>query len=92
MPIDVLKIDISFVRDITTDPDDAAIAVTIIRMAHSLKLDVIAEGVETMEQLEFLRNLQCDKLQGFLVSRPVPSGEVEEFLAKGRRFLTNHAD
>ncbi|MCR4314264.1 MAG: EAL domain-containing protein [Candidatus Uhrbacteria bacterium] len=92
MPIDVLKIDMSFVRDITTDPDDAAIALTIIRMAHSLKLEVIAEGVETMEQLEFLRGLQCDRLQGFLVSRPVPSGEVEEFLAKGRRFLINHAD
>ena len=89
MPIDVLKIDISFVRDITTDPDDAAIADTIIRMAHSLKLEVIAEGVETREQLEFLRNLQCDKFQGFLISRPVTSAEVEEFLAKGGHFLTD---
>ncbi len=92
MPIDVLKIDISFVRDITTDPDDAAIAITIIRMAHSLKLEVVAEGVETMEQLEFLRTLQCDRLQGFLVSRPVPSVEAEGFLTKGRRLLADWAD
>lgn len=92
MPIDMLKIDKSFVRDIATNPDDAAITITIIRMAHSLKLKVVAEGVETMKQLEFLRTLQCDSLQGFLVSKPVPSGEIEEFLAKGRRFLTNHAD
>lgn len=89
MPIDVLKIDRSFVRDISTDQDDAAITITIIRMAHSLKLDVVAEGVETMEQLEFLRTLQCDSLQGFLVSKPVTSVEIEEFLVKGRRFLAN---
>ncbi|MBI5903356.1 MAG: EAL domain-containing protein [Deltaproteobacteria bacterium] len=92
MPIDVLKIDQSFVRDIAIDPDDAAIAVTIIRMAHSLKLEVVAEGVETTEQLEFLRTMQCDRFQGFLVSRPVPSVEAEVFLTKGRRFLADRAD
>ncbi|MBI5344609.1 MAG: EAL domain-containing protein [Deltaproteobacteria bacterium] len=92
MPIDVLKIDQSFVRDIAVDPDDAAIAVTIIRMAHSLKLEVVAEGVETAEQLEFLRSMQCDRFQGFLVSRPVPSAEVEGVLAKGRRFLAGRVD
>jgi EAL domain-containing protein (putative c-di-GMP-specific phosphodiesterase class I) len=61
------------VRDITTDPDDAAIATTIITLAHSLGLKVVAEGVETKEQLAFLREHDCDAMQGYYFSKPVPA-------------------
>lgn len=74
-PIDALKIDRSFVRDIDTEADDAAIAHAVIAMAHSLGLRVIAEGVESEPQLELLRNYDCDEYQGFLFSRPVPADE-----------------
>jgi diguanylate cyclase (GGDEF)-like protein/PAS domain S-box-containing protein len=77
--VDALKIDISFIRDVTTNQDDATIAVAIINMAHSLRLKVVAEGVETREQLEFLRVHGCDEVQGYFVSRPLPA---EEFSAK----------
>ena len=80
LPIDTLKIDQSFVRHIPTDSDDAAIAMLIIAMAHNLKLSVVAEGVETEEQLSFLRAKQCDAMQGFLVSRPLPADELKAFL------------
>ncbi len=72
-PIDTLKIDRSFVRDITADPDDAAITTAIIAMAHNLKIDVVAEGVETEEQKAFLRERGCDAIQGFLIGRPMPA-------------------
>ena len=74
-PIDRIKIDQSFVRDVTRDPDDAAIAARIIAMAHSLKLTVVAEGVETEAQLEFLRAQRCDEMQGYLFSPPVPAAD-----------------
>lgn len=70
-PIDKLKIDRSFVRDIPGDSDDVAIATAIIQMARSLQLHTVAEGVETQEQLDMLRNLGCNQFQGYLVSRPV---------------------
>ena len=79
-PIDVLKIDKSFVRNITTDPDEAAIARSIISLSHSLNLHVIAEGVETEEQLSFLRRHRCDQIQGYYFSRPVPAPELEQLL------------
>ncbi len=72
-PIDTLKIDASFIRDITHNEDDAAIAVTIINMARILKMSVIAEGVETEPQLEFLRKHHCDAIQGYLFSKPLPA-------------------
>lgn len=74
-PINALKIDRSFVRDITSDPDDAAITTAIIAMAKSLNLKVIAEGVETVEQLAFLRGHQCDCGQGCYFSQPVAAAQ-----------------
>lgn len=84
-PIHTLKIDKSFVDDITTDPDSAAIAATIIALGHSLKLNVIAEGVETAEQLAVLRKLKCDEMQGYYFSRPIPAEELERLLREDRR-------
>ncbi|MCU1347342.1 MAG: domain S-box protein, partial [Acidobacteria bacterium] len=81
-PIDTLKIDQSFVRDITTDPDTAAIVTAIIAMAHSLRLKVIAEGVEFSEQAKFLKRYACDQMQGFLIKPPVPAGQFLELLSQ----------
>lgn len=81
-PINTLKIDQSFIRDITTDPDDATIAATVIALGHSLHLNVIAEGVETVEQVAFLREMKCDEMQGYYFSRPVPPEEMERLLLK----------
>ena len=80
VPIDFLKIDQSFVRDITTNADDAAIVKTIISMSHDMELRVIAEGVETEAQESFLRLHDCDEMQGYLFSEPVPAEEIEVLL------------
>jgi diguanylate cyclase (GGDEF)-like protein/PAS domain S-box-containing protein len=79
-PIQSLKIDRSFVRELTTDADDAAIVNAVIALAHSMKLDVVAEGVETDEQLGFLRAHGCDQMQGFCFSRPVEASALEALL------------
>ncbi|HXM75408.1 MAG TPA: EAL domain-containing protein, partial [Thermoanaerobaculia bacterium] len=84
-PIDRLKIDQSFVRDVTHDPDDAAIASAMIAMAHNLHLSVVAEGVETEMQLAFLREQRCDEMQGYLFSPPVEPERFEELLRKNRK-------
>lgn len=84
-PIDSLKIDQSFVRDIISDPDDAAIAKLVISLAHSLKQTVIAEGVENEAQLRFLQRNQCDEMQGYFFSRPLPAEEFASLLFKDKR-------
>jgi EAL domain-containing protein (putative c-di-GMP-specific phosphodiesterase class I) len=86
-PVDALKIDRSFVKDLHTSSDDAAICAAIIAMARELKLKVIAEGVETVEQLEFLRKHRCDQVQGYLISQPIPVTELEKLLRR-----TPHGD
>lgn len=80
-PIDTLKIDRSFIRDVTTNPDDAALTTAIIAMARSLNMQVIAEGVETAEQLAFLQHLGCTAAQGYLISRPMPIDDIGPFIA-----------
>ncbi|ODU00503.1 MAG: hypothetical protein ABS89_08865 [Thiobacillus sp. SCN 63-1177] len=84
MPIDALKIDRSFVSDVLTDSDDAEIVNAIIRLAHALKLRVVAEGVELADQVAFLRQNGCDEIQGYIVSKPLASARIGELFA--RRF------
>ncbi len=84
-PIDVLKIDRSFVSDITKDADDAAIVRATVNLAHSLELEVVAEGVENSAQLAFLKYIGCDELQGYYFSRPVPQEDAEHMLRYGRK-------
>jgi EAL domain-containing protein (putative c-di-GMP-specific phosphodiesterase class I) len=82
LPMDTLKIDRSFVVDMTVSPEGLALVSTIITLAHSLRLNVVAEGVETEEQSRLLRLLGCDEMQGFLFSKPVASNAFEaQFLA-----------
>jgi len=84
MPIDALKIDKSFVDDVLTDSDDAEIANAIIRLAHALNLRVVAEGVESLEQVAFLKDRGCDEIQGYVIAKPLPPDRVEAFF--NRRF------
>jgi EAL domain-containing protein (putative c-di-GMP-specific phosphodiesterase class I) len=85
-PIDKLKIDRSFVRDLFTSPDEKAIISAIIAMAHSLNLKVIAEGVETEQQLAFLSDQGSDGIQGFLLGRPMPANSLAKILKEGKDF------
>jgi diguanylate cyclase (GGDEF)-like protein len=84
LPIDTLKIDRSFVSELTTDPDDAALVMAIITLAHNLRLKVVAEGVDSEEQLSFLHLLRCDEWQGNLCSKPVPAEAFAELLPTGQ--------
>ncbi len=86
-PVNTLKIDRSFVKDVTVDEGDASLAKAIISMAHSLQLKVLAEGVETPEQLEFLNQRRCDEVQGFLFSKPLPADEVVTLFDRDMRTL-----
>jgi diguanylate cyclase (GGDEF)-like protein/PAS domain S-box-containing protein len=83
-PIDTIKIDRQFVRDVTSDEANAAIVSHVISLAHTLRLNVVAEGVETEAQLAFLRHYSCDQMQGYLFSRPMPAGNVPSFLEQWR--------
>jgi EAL domain-containing protein (putative c-di-GMP-specific phosphodiesterase class I) len=85
-PIAAIKVDRSFVRDLETSDDDAAITRAIIAMAHSLDLTVVAEGVETAQQLAMVRKFRCDQVQGFLFSHPVPASSVPPLLARKKPF------
>jgi EAL domain-containing protein (putative c-di-GMP-specific phosphodiesterase class I) len=87
LPFDVLKIDTSFVADIPADSRAAALAQSIVSMAHSLQLEVVGEGVETLAQLEFLRGIGCDQVQGYLASRPRPVHEMTALLDHDTRLL-----
>jgi diguanylate cyclase (GGDEF)-like protein/PAS domain S-box-containing protein len=80
LPIDTLKIDKAFVGDLTTDPDDEAITATIITMAHSLDLNVVAEGAESIDQIEYLREQGCDEIQGYWLSWPLDDDRCLEFI------------
>ena len=75
-PVDILKIDRSFIQNLPQNADDAQITRTIIAMAHNLGMGVIAEGVETREQLEFLISADCEEVQGFLLSKPLPVSDL----------------
>lgn len=87
LPIDRLKIDQSFVRDLLTDPNDRDIVATIIVMGHSLKKQIIAEGVETQEQLDFLREKHCDEIQGYFFSKPVDSKSIPKIIEQINSYL-----
>ena len=90
LPIDTLKIDRTFVRDATSDSDDAALVMAIITLAHNLRLKVIAEGVETEDQLKFLQLLRCDEIQGFLFSKPLAADALASlFDSHAERFPTH---
>ena len=79
-PVDFIKIDRSFVSGLEQFGEDAAIVRAIIAMVHSLELQVVAEGVETQGQMDFLKEQRCDELQGYLISRPVPAAQFAELL------------
>jgi diguanylate cyclase (GGDEF)-like protein/PAS domain S-box-containing protein len=92
LPIDTLKMDLSYVRGATTDADDASLVTAVIAVAHSLKLKVVAQGVETEAQVDLLRSLQCDAVQGYIWSPPVPAEACERLLFEGGlRFETPKA-
>lgn len=84
LPVSTLKIDRAFIMNMTSNADDLSIVSTIISLAHSLKMRVVAEGVETGEQARFLRVLKCDEIQGFLFSPAVPAEQIERFLREGK--------
>ena len=84
-PIDVLKIDRAFIKDLLNNREDTAIINAILAVAHGLGLTVVAEGVETEEQLRLLRLFGCDEVQGYVYSRPLPTHKFKSLLARGDR-------
>ena len=90
LPVDVVKIDRSFVEDIPTDDDDRAIVSAIISMAHSLDHKVIAEGVERLDQVNFLSGKRCDEIQGFIISPPVLPADLVGAVGKIEKLRLGH--
>jgi len=91
-PVDMLKIDRSFITHVTERHDDAVITRAVINLAHNLGIQVVAEGVETEDQLNFLKAHRCNLAQGYLISRPIPHGDLSRALAEGTLFTGQHAD
>jgi diguanylate cyclase (GGDEF)-like protein len=92
LPVDRLKIDRSFVRDVTTDPDDAAITMAVLSMARNMDLRVVAEGVENREQLEYFQERLCDQIQGYYLSRPLPAEELAAMVRRHEASLGEGGD
>jgi EAL domain-containing protein (putative c-di-GMP-specific phosphodiesterase class I) len=86
-PLTTVKIDRSFVKDLSHDRDAQALADGIITLAHGLRMRVVAEGVETAEQLACLRERDCDEMQGYWLCKPIPADEAREFIARQMRKL-----
>jgi diguanylate cyclase (GGDEF)-like protein/PAS domain S-box-containing protein len=84
LPVDRVKVDQSFIRNIISDPSDRAIVTAIVNLAHSLRMDVVAEGVETIEQLEYVRSAGCDAVQGYYCGRPMAAAQFESFITVDR--------
>jgi EAL domain-containing protein (putative c-di-GMP-specific phosphodiesterase class I) len=84
LPVDRLKIDQSFIRDVVSDTSDRAIVAAIVTLAHSLRMEVVAEGVETVEQLEYVRGAGCDAVQGYYCGRPMAAAQFEDFITRER--------
>lgn len=89
-PIDAVKVDRSFLRGVPSDPNSVAIAAAIIAMAQSLEIDVVAEGVETIEQIDFLRSHRCESMQGYLFSKAIPANEFIALIKEGRQLPVAH--
>ena len=85
LPLDILKIDKEFLSDFENDSEEKIVIPSVIEMARKLKLEVVCEGVETKEQLEFLRDIGCEYAQGYYYSKPVPVEEFEDLLTNGFR-------
>ena len=92
LPIDYVKLDASFVKDATRDPDDAALVMGIITLAHNLRLKVIAEGIETKDQLAFLRLLRCDEGQGYFFGKPVSADEITSLIKASTKHKNHYRD
>lgn len=90
IPVDTLKIDRSFIKDCDSNNDSASIIAAIIMMARGLNLKIIAEGVETAEQLEFLSSFGCDEIQGYLIAKPLPTEQMLDFVAKHSAVNTDY--
>jgi len=89
-PLDAIKVDRSFIKDLMAHREDAAITEAIIAMGKSLKLKVVAEGVETKDQLSFLRKHDCDEMQGYYFSKPVTQNEFTQILQDGKKMPTKN--